>query len=141
MKKVKDLMVPLSEYATASEDATLYDVVMALEESQKAFDQTRYRHRAVLIYDKDHRIVGKVSQLDILRALEPKYNKVEESAASYGFSRHLLKSMFEQYRLWNEPLAGCRTSWPISAGRRSNGRSKPLCTRLRRGSMLMKMHP
>jgi len=118
MKKVKDLMVPLSEYATVSEEATLYDVVLALEESQKAFDQTRYRHRAVLIYDKDHKIVGKVSQLDILRALEPKYNKVEESAASYGFSRHLLKSMFEQYRLWNEPLVDiCRKAakWKVKA--------------------------
>ena len=116
MKKVKDLMVPLSEYATVSEEATLFDAITALKESQKAFDQTRYRHRAVLIYDKDRRIVGKVSQLDILRALEPKYNKVEESAASYGFSRRLLKSMFQQYRLWNEPLADiCRRAvkWKV----------------------------
>jgi CBS domain-containing protein len=116
MKKVKDLMVPLSEYATVSEEATLFDAITALKESQKAFDQTRYRHRAVLIYDKDRRIVGKVSQLDILRALEPKYNKVEESAAGYGFSRRLLKSMFQQYRLWNEPLADiCRKAvkWKV----------------------------
>jgi len=37
--KVRDLMVPLSEYATVSEEATLYEAVMALEESQLKFDK------------------------------------------------------------------------------------------------------
>jgi hypothetical protein len=32
---VKDLMVPLSEYATVSEDATLYEAVLSLEEARK----------------------------------------------------------------------------------------------------------
>jgi CBS domain-containing protein len=50
---VKDLMVPLSEYATVSEDATLYDAVLSLEEAQEKFEDrhTRYRHRAILILD------------------------------------------------------------------------------------------
>ncbi len=71
-KIVKDMMVSLSDYATVSEDSTLYDAIIALEEAQKKFDQTRYRHRAILIYDKNNHITGKVSQLDVLRALEPK---------------------------------------------------------------------
>ena len=37
--KVRDLMVPLSDYATVSEEATLYEAVMALEESQLKFDK------------------------------------------------------------------------------------------------------
>ena len=39
MKKftVAMLMVPLSEYATVFEDATLYDAVMALEKAQEKF--------------------------------------------------------------------------------------------------------
>ena len=32
---VKELMVPLSEYATVSEDATLYEAVLSLEEAQE----------------------------------------------------------------------------------------------------------
>ena len=50
---VKDLMVPLSEYATVPEDATLYEAVMSLEEAQEKFEDkhTRYRHRAILILD------------------------------------------------------------------------------------------
>ncbi|GAF98920.1 unnamed protein product, partial [marine sediment metagenome] len=72
-KLVKALMVPLAEYATVSQEATLFETVIALEKSQEKFDQSRYPHRAVLIYDKNDNIVGKVSQLDILRALEPKF--------------------------------------------------------------------
>ena len=48
--KVQDLMVPLSEYATVTEKATLYDAVNALEKAQEDFDHTRYRHRAVLVF-------------------------------------------------------------------------------------------
>ena len=49
---VKDIMVPLSEYATVSEDATLYEAVAALKKSQADFDKAKYRHRAILICDQ-----------------------------------------------------------------------------------------
>ena len=41
-------MVPLSEYATVTEDANLYEAVLSLEEAQEKFEDkhTRYRHRA-----------------------------------------------------------------------------------------------
>jgi len=105
-KIVKDLMVPLSEYATVSEDSTLYDAIIALEEIQKKFDQTRYRHRAILIYDKNRHITGKVSQLDILRALEPKYDEMGEGRgiSHYGFSKKFLRSLREQFRLFDKPM-------------------------------------
>ena len=50
--KIEDLMVPLSEYATVTVGATLFDAVLALEKAQGEFDQTKYRHRAVLVLDK-----------------------------------------------------------------------------------------
>jgi CBS domain-containing protein len=104
---VKDLMVPFEEYAIVSEDATLYDAVMALEKAQEEFDHTKYRHRAILIYDKNKKIVGKLSQLDVLRALEPKYGEMgdQKSLSRFGFSPKFLKSMLEQYSLWDEPLS------------------------------------
>ncbi|MBU0987614.1 MAG: CBS domain-containing protein [Proteobacteria bacterium] len=110
-KIVKDLMVRLSEYATVSEEASLYEAVMALENAQLGFDQTRDRHRAILIFDKNKRIVGKIGQIDILRALEPKYEKIIEkgSFARLGLSPMYLKSLIEQYKLWNKPLTDiCR---------------------------------
>ena len=110
---VKDLMVPLEEYATVSEEATLYDAVMALEKAQEELDRTRYHylHRAILVYDKEKNIVGKISQLDILRALDPKYGEMGESSSlsKAGFSPSFLKSMMEQYSILTEPFVDvCR---------------------------------
>jgi CBS domain containing-hemolysin-like protein len=109
MKKVKDLMVPLEEYATVSIEATLYDAVVALEKAQREFSRSLYHHRAILVYDKEkHNIVGKVSQLDILRALEPKYDEMSEkggSLARFGFSRQFQKTLLQQFKLWEKPLA------------------------------------
>ena len=105
---VKDLVVPLEEYATVSDDATLFDAVTALEEAQEALDRDRYLylHRAVLVYDKNKKIVGKISQLDVLRALEPKYENVGdlERLSRAGFSPSFLKTMLKQEALWENPL-------------------------------------
>ena len=105
---VKDLMVPLSEYATVSEDATLYDAVLSLEEAQEKFEDkhTRYRHRAILILDKDGQVIGKVSQLDSLKALEPKYQDMIQGEGSqrFGFTKSFMKSMLADYNLFANPM-------------------------------------
>ena len=103
---VKDVMVPLADYATVSEDASMYDAVLALEKAQQEFDQTRYRHRAILVFDQNGKIVGKVSQFDLLKALEPKYEQIEDpqKLSRFGYSTDFFKSMFQQFNLWNKPL-------------------------------------
>ena len=103
---VKDLMVPLSRYATVSEEATLGEAVKSLKMAQKEFDQTRDKHRAILITDKDNRIVGKLSQLDVIRALEPKYMKIDnpKSLSRFGFSQDYLKYTLKEHHLWENAL-------------------------------------
>jgi len=103
-------MVPLSEYATVSEDANLKETVMALEKAQEAFDQTRYRHRALLVVNEDNHVVGKINQIDILKALEPKYEKIgiQKGMASYGFGQKFMKSLRDQFQLWSDPLQNVR---------------------------------
>jgi CBS domain-containing protein len=100
---VKDLMVPLQEYATVSEDATLSEAVLALEKAQSEFDQNRYRHRAILILDKNDNFIGKVSQLDILRALEPKYNEMGD-LSRFGYNRKFMSAMLEKFNLWDTSI-------------------------------------
>ena len=104
---VKDLMVPREEYAVIKQTATLYEAVSALEEAQQQFDQTRYRHRAVLVEDDNGRIVGKLGQLDVLRALEPVYEEIKSKSTAVsqlGFSKRFIESMIENYRLFDKPL-------------------------------------
>jgi CBS domain-containing protein len=105
-KLVQDVMVPLDDYATVSEEATLREAVAALKKSQADFDQAKYRHRAILIYNKDQHIVGKVSLLSILMGLEPKYDKMlsDKGPLHVGFTRQFQRAMLEQFKLWDEPM-------------------------------------
>ena len=103
---VKDLVVPLSEYATIHIGASLLEAVEALESAQGEFDATKYRHRAILVLDETGHVVGKIGQLGALKALEPKYCEMVEGQAvsRLGFSAKFIKSMCEQYRLFDRPM-------------------------------------
>lgn len=85
---VKDLMVPLSEYATVKKGSTLFEAVLALEKAQEEYDHTKYRHRGMLILDDKNRVVGKLSHLDVLRAIRPQSITDEnpEALSGFGFS-------------------------------------------------------
>jgi len=98
---VKDLMVPIAEYATIPEGSSLFEAVLALERAQEQFDHTRYHHRAVLILDKKNRVIGKLSQLDVLRAIEPRNEKADRivEIGRFGFSKKLIRSMRDKHRL------------------------------------------
>ena len=107
--RVKDLMVPLSEYATVPETATLLDAVKALRKAQAAFVQSRYQHRAILVFDGNKHFVGKLSQHDVIEALEPNYKDIGSSMNQgpmhrLGFSDSFVKSTLEQYHLWEKAL-------------------------------------
>ncbi len=103
---IKDLMVPISEYATVSEGATLFEAYLALEKAQEEFVHNKYRHRAVLVLNKNNRVIGKVGQLDVLRALEPKDEHFDrfEDIRKYNFSSQFIMNLREQYLLQGEPL-------------------------------------
>jgi DNA-binding response OmpR family regulator len=109
---LRELMIPIQEYATVSEDANLLEAINALEEAQKAFDPKRYRHRAVLVLDQKKRVVGKVSQHDIIQGLEPHYQQLEKQGQQglerFGLSDFFVNSVLQEYRLWERPMANLR---------------------------------
>ncbi|MDY6912495.1 MAG: CBS domain-containing protein [Chloroflexota bacterium] len=111
MKLVKDLMVPIEEYATVNQEMTIREAVEALEQAQEKYQARKYvyKHRALLVLDNERNVVGKLSQLDIVMNMEPKYRSEKGSeaiahTATVGFSPALLKSMMDWYSLWNEPF-------------------------------------
>lgn len=114
--KVKELMVPLADYASVSQDANLYEAVIALEEAQQHYDKRAYKHRAVLVFDDHNKIVGKLSQLDVLKALEPKYGEIDsvKGVSHWGLSASFIKSMMVNYGLWQKPMEDiCRKAADI----------------------------
>ena len=103
---IEDLMVPISEYATVSEGATLFEAYLALEKAQTEYDHNKYRHRGILVLDKNKKVIGKVGQLDVLRALEPKNEQYEmfEDIRKYNFSSQFIVALREQHLMQSEPL-------------------------------------
>jgi len=103
---VKDLMVPLSEYATVPMGSTLFEAVLALEKAQEEFDHTKYKHRGVLILDPKKRVIGKLSHLHVLSALEPKQDKADsfQELDKFGFSSNFIRQLRKQRRQQAAPL-------------------------------------
>ena len=103
---VRELMVPLEDYATVSETATLREAILALEKAQMTLDPSRHKHRAILVLDESGKVVSKITMKHILIALEPNYGKVEGTGVleRSGYSPDLIRSMLENNALWTEPL-------------------------------------
>jgi CBS-domain-containing membrane protein len=103
---VKELMVPLSEYAAVPEGSTLFEAVLALEKIQEEFDHTKYRHRGILILGKDKRVIGKLGQLDVLRALEPEDDDSDDidELGQFEFSSNFIHKLRKQRRMESTPL-------------------------------------
>lgn len=103
-------MIPLSDYATVSEEETLANAIKALKQSRNN-RKYNHKHRAVLAYDKDNQITGKVSIRCVLKALEPKYRQFENpddtgsiGLSRFGFNNEFLSSLVEHLSLWDETL-------------------------------------
>jgi CBS domain-containing protein len=103
---IREIMVPLSEYATVREGATLLDAVLALEKAQAEFEHYQYRHRAILVLNGGGRVVGKLSQLDVLRALEPDATREPDlkQLMRFGFSPDFIRDFRKQKRSDAAPL-------------------------------------
>lgn len=99
--RVKDLMVPISEYATVHVGTTLTDALRALEKAQHAFTERQYQHRAILVLDDEGKVVGKVSQMRALKAITPSYefdSKIED-LENFSFSDSYVSRLREHYRI------------------------------------------
>lgn len=103
---IRELMVPLSNYATVTQEASLFEAVLALKEAQAAFTERTYKHRAILIFDENNEVVGKVNLASVLKALEPKYGDMlsDDSPSHAGFSTEFQREMIESFKLWDSSL-------------------------------------
>jgi CBS domain-containing protein len=68
-KKVREVMIPLKDYPHIPQWFTLRQAVAIVRESTIKFAGV-YKPRAVLIFDKDHQIVGILTIRDLLKGLQ-----------------------------------------------------------------------
>jgi CBS domain-containing protein len=111
---VRDLAVPKDKYTTISADSTLSQAVRRLQEAQdeaRREDPVRHRDRAILVLDENGEIIGKLSMLNVLRGLLPRYDKYRGSRTSskgatrVGSARSVIDAMERDAGLWKKPLA------------------------------------
>ncbi len=107
LRSVRDLMVPLAEYATVPEEATLQDAFFALQDANSQLPAGKSRHRAILVLNDKGQMVGKIGMTEVLRGLEPKYRQLVTSphgSAYMGFTRQFIQSMLDHHNLWDKSL-------------------------------------
>ena len=104
--KASEMMVPRDEYATVFQEAYLAEAVLALEEAQERFTKGAYKHRAILVIDDHDKVVGKLSQTDIIRGIELGYKKTGamDEVHRLGFSSHFIKMMTAVRDDLNKPM-------------------------------------
>ena len=78
-RQVKELMIPISDYATVHEDASMAEATRAFENEKKRYGEAPYRHHSLVVIDSNRHVVGRLSQVDMMHALEPGYNELGQS--------------------------------------------------------------
>lgn len=105
-RQVRELMVPIADYATIHADATIGEAVLALENENKQHGDKPYRHHSLVVIDANRHVVGRLSQIDIMHALEPRYSELGDPRwiGQSVFSRSALVALRETFQLWEQPL-------------------------------------
>lgn len=104
--KISDLMRPIDEFPHISNEASFMDGVVALEKANQEFKLGNAPERILLVHDGKGKIIGKLSPMDIVQGLEPKYDNIENLKTNqyYHMIRSTLQAMKDQFRLWHRPL-------------------------------------
>ena len=124
-KYVRELMIPLHEYALVNHNATLREAIKMLKQAQaRPISMDRLPPRAVLIVDDDEKVIGQVELMDVLKSLEPKYSMLGDVSAlsRAGVNEELIKSLIDNLRFWQ-------------------GNLRDACNRVRSMSVTEIMHP
>ena len=104
----RDLMVPMTLYShtAVSDDATLSESVVALEEARLNQAKNQYPYHTVLVLDKNKKIVGKLGYLDVIMGLEERYSGLEEikGISLSGFTDQFIKNQIQRHQLWQDSL-------------------------------------
>ena len=105
-RQVKEIMVPISDYATIHESASMAEAIQSIESESKRYGDSPYRHHSLVVIDENNHVVGRLSQVDIMRAMEPRYCKMgnEHWVSRSVLSKEVLVTLRESFKLWEQPL-------------------------------------
>ena len=98
---VREAMTSIVDYATIREDQTLYDAFLILEEKKASSPKV---HRDLIVLDAKGQFRGKVTMLDIFKALEPNYKQFSAASQDGTLTSDNIKNAIRDFELWLVPV-------------------------------------
>jgi CBS domain-containing protein len=112
----KDVMIPISNYVTVTKGDNLTDVLKAIEDRRIA--EQRHAHRDAIVVDEKGDFIGKVTMIDIFRALEPNYRKPGSDTRGSTLTDEFVRKALKDFKLWLEPIESvCERGARITVGK------------------------
>lgn len=127
-KKVRDIMIHIDDYTKVSEDDTVKDAVANLMASFNKFISSgrlmETGHRSLLVYDRNHKVVGILSIMDLIRALRPAYLSAAKpsTADSMQYSAMFWEGLFttQAKNLAKQKVGDIMSDRPLSVDQDTN---------------------
>lgn len=99
---IKDVMIPISNYMTIKEEDTLFDVFHMLEKNKE--ESTKHAHRDAIVINDKGEFKGKVTMIDLFRALEPNYKNLTKDYKKSVLKKEYVMKAVKDFNLWLEPI-------------------------------------
>ena len=99
---VNDVMIPIAKYVTVNKADHLVQVLQAIERKRQT--EGGHAHRDAIVVDEHGQFVGKVTMIDIFRALEPNYKKVDQARVGGTLTTTFVREAVKNFKLWMEPV-------------------------------------
>jgi CBS domain-containing protein len=99
--QVKEIMIPILNYVTVQKESTLVEVLQSLEAARES--EKEHAHRDAIVVDANGAFIGKVTMIDVFRALEPNYSKVEQRQKKGALTVDFVMKAAKDFNLWLDP--------------------------------------
>jgi CBS domain containing-hemolysin-like protein len=100
--KVQEIMIPIAKCLKVRKDQSLIEVFKALDQTRITEDDAA--HKDSIVLDESGEFIGKVTMIDIFRALEPNYSRVEKQQKMASMlSAGAVMKIAKDFNLWMEP--------------------------------------
>ena len=104
-KLVREVMIPTENYVTVHKEASLYDFIQVLETSKAT--NKGHAHRDAIVLDEEGELIGKLTMIDIFRALETYHNKIDLNEIIEGskgvLTEDMIKAAAKGFDSWVAP--------------------------------------
>ena len=73
VKRIREIMIPVTQYPSVRDNATLRDAIAVIVSSELEVDLKKSLPRVILVFDGIDVLVGYIRRRDIMRGLEPNF--------------------------------------------------------------------